>query len=66
MKKVPKYSQGQSIVLEDNSVIILKERWDTKIVRKIHQTEKVSWTAYRPEKPDEIFTVEESEIPNQV
>lgn len=66
MKKEPKYFQGQSIILEDNSVIILKERWDTKIVRKIHQTDEVSWSAYRPEKPNDIFMVKESEIPNQV
>lgn len=65
MRKKPKYTQGQTIILEDKSVIVLQERWDTKIVRKHYQTNEVSWLAYRFGNPDKTFVIKESEIPNQ-
>lgn len=66
MKKEPIYSTGQSVILEDKSEIILKERWDIKLANKSHyQRAEVSWLAYRPEKPDDVFTIKESEIPDQ-
>lgn len=57
--KKPNFKSGDTVKLNDDSTVILSERWDNNRVSEI------SWKAFRSESPDKIFTITENEIPNQ-